>query len=96
MAEEQFEMYDDPFKMLILLATLVAEKQGVPLAYEKVPDYGNEVFALQNERFLYKKDGTEITWFEFLGRDIACSRDLSRSEYNRMFVDCMASLYAIG
>ncbi|MHA6531902.1 hypothetical protein [Paenibacillus sp. BAC0078] len=90
---EQFEMYDDPFKMLILLATLVSEKQDVELKYEHVPSYSNEVFSIEHEKFVYKKDGTEITWFEFLGRDISCSRDLKRSEYNKMFVDCMASLY---
>lgn len=92
---EQYEMYDDPFKMLILLATLVAEKQGTELKYEHVPSYENEVFAIEHEKFLYKKDGTEITWFEFLGRDIASTKDLKRSEYNKMFVDCMASLYAL-
>ncbi|MNC14695.1 hypothetical protein D3C76_258750 [compost metagenome] len=90
---EQYEMYDDPFKMLILLATLVSEKQGTELKYEHVPTFDNDVFSMAHERFFYKKDGTEITWFEFLGRDIASSRDLSRSEYNKMFVDCMASLY---
>ncbi|MGN7763830.1 hypothetical protein [Paenibacillus sp. 22594] len=90
---EQFEMYDDPFKMLILLATLISEKQGTELKYEHVPSYDNAVFSMEHERFFYKKDNTEITWFEFLGRDIASSRDLSRSEYNKMFVDCMSSLY---
>ena len=90
---EQFEMYDDPFKMLILLATLISEKQGTELKYENVPSYENDVFSIQHQKFVYKKDGTEITWFEFLGRDIASTHDLSRSEYNKMFVDCMASLY---
>jgi hypothetical protein len=92
---EQFEMYDDPFKMLILLTTLVSEKLGTPLKYEQVPSFENEVFAIQHERFVYKKDSTEITWFEFLGRDISCTKDLTRSEYNKMFVDCMASLYKL-
>jgi hypothetical protein len=95
MMTEQFEMYDDPFKMLILLATLVSEKQGTELKFEHVPSYENEVFAIEHQRFLYKKDGTEITWFEFLGRDIASSSDLTRSQYNKMFVDCMASLYSL-
>ena len=92
---EQYEMYDDPFKMLILLATLVSEKQGVELKYENVPAYENDVFSIQHQKFVYKKDGTEISWFEFLGRDIASSSDLSRAEYNKMFVDCMASLYSL-
>lgn len=92
---EQFEMYDDPFKMLILLATLVSEKLGVELKYENVPAFSNDVFAIEHQKFVYKKDNTVITWFEFLGRDIASSRDLSRSEYNKMFVDCMASLYSL-
>jgi hypothetical protein len=92
---EQFEMYDDPFKMLILLATLVSEKLGIELKYEHVPAYENDVFAIKHEKFLYIKEGTEITWFKFLGRDIACSRDLTRAEYNKMFVDCMASLYTL-
>lgn len=92
---EQFEMYDDPFKMLILLATLVCEKQGTELNYEQVPSYENDTFLIRHERFVYKKDGTEITWFEFLGRDIASTHDLTRSEYNKMFVDCMASLYQL-
>jgi hypothetical protein len=92
---EQFEMYNDPFKMLILLSRLVSEEQGVELKYDNIPTYENNVFAIQHQKFLYKKDGTEITWFEFLGRDIASSQDLSRSEYNKMFVDCMASLYSL-
>lgn len=90
---EQYEIYDDPFKMLILLANLVSEKLGVQLDHANVPVYENDVFALAHEKFLYKKDGTEITWLEFLGRDISSSQDLSRAEYNKMFVDCMASLY---
>jgi hypothetical protein len=92
---EQFEMYNDPFKMLILLSRLVSEEQGVELKYDNIASYENNVFAIQHQKFLYKKDGTEITWFEFLGRDIASSQDLSRSEYNKMFVDCMASLYSL-
>ncbi|MCL6603517.1 MAG: hypothetical protein K6T94_11630 [Paenibacillus sp.] len=92
---DQFEMYDDPFKMLILLATLISEKQGVELKYENVPTYENDVFSIQHQKFVYKKDGTEITWFEFLGRDIASTHDLSRAQYNKMFVDCMASLYSL-
>ncbi|CAH1191199.1 hypothetical protein PAECIP111892_00539 [Paenibacillus auburnensis] len=92
---EQFEMYDDPFKMLILLATLVSEKLGTELKYEQVPSFENETFSIRHEKFTYKKDGTEITWFEFLGRDIASTHDLTRSEYNKMFVECMASLYKL-
>jgi hypothetical protein len=90
---EQYEIFDDPFKMLILLATLVAEQTGVDLDYEHVPSYENGTFLLEHEKFVYKKDQTEITWFQFLGRDIQCSKDLSRQAYNQMFVACMASLY---
>ncbi|WP_426446624.1 hypothetical protein ACP26L_22735 [Paenibacillus sp. S-38] len=91
-----YEMYDDPFKMLILLATLVAEQRGERLDFKQVPEFENDTFRLQHELFLYKKGDIRISWHEFLGRDIACSRDLSRQEYNKMFVDCMASLYGIG
>ncbi|UUZ81417.1 hypothetical protein LJK88_43335 [Paenibacillus sp. P26] len=93
--KEQYEIYDDPFKMLILLATLVAEQKGEELDYERVPSYENETFLLQHEKFVYKKDQVEITWYRFLGRDISCSKDLTRAEYNKMFVDCMASLYRL-
>lgn len=92
---DHFEMYDDPFKMLILLATFVAEQQGSELDYENVLSYENEKFLLENGRFLYKKDQVEITWYQFLGRDIQSNKDLTRSEYNRMFVDCMASVYGV-
>ncbi|PUA37957.1 hypothetical protein C8Z91_17645 [Paenibacillus elgii] len=102
----QFEMFRDPFKMLIVLLNLVAEQQGMELDYEKVPSFENETFLIRHanngdisdERipnFIYKKDGTEITWYHYLGRDIYCSKDLSREEYNKMFVDCMASLYQL-
>lgn len=90
---ERYEMFDDPFKMLILLATLVAEQQGTALDYERVPEFENGTFRLSHECFMYKKDDVEIRWFQYLGRDIHCSKDLSRQEYNKMFVDCMASLY---
>lgn len=90
---EQFEMFNDPYKMLILLATLVAEQKQEELDYTKVPSYENETFLLEHERFHYKKDDVKITWYRFLGRDISCSKDLSRTDYNKMFVDCMASLY---
>ncbi|MCZ8521212.1 MULTISPECIES: hypothetical protein [Paenibacillus] len=96
MMETQYEIFDDPFKMLILLATLVAEQRGGKLDYNNVPEFENETFQLQPDLFVYKKDGIRITWHAFLGRDIACSRDLSRQDYNKMFVDCMASLYGIG
>ncbi|MFD1175187.1 hypothetical protein ACFQ3W_02525 [Paenibacillus puldeungensis] len=92
---DHFEMYDDPFKMLILLATFVADQQGLELDYENVPSYENDKFLLENGKFLYKKDQVEITWFQFLGRDIQSNKDLTRSEYNRMFVDCMASVYGV-
>ncbi|MGG6310698.1 hypothetical protein [Paenibacillus macerans] len=91
----QYEMYDDPFKMLILLATFVAEQQGNQLDYANVLPYENDKFSLENGKFVYKKDQVEITWYEFLGRDIQSNKDLSRQEYNRMFVDCMASVYGV-
>ncbi|WP_059046613.1 hypothetical protein [Paenibacillus rubinfantis] len=91
----QYEIYDDPFKMLILLATFVAEQQGSKLDYENVVPFENDKFVLTNGRFLYKKDQVEITWYQFLGRDIQCNKDLTRQEYNRMFVDCMASVYGV-
>ncbi|MFD2123968.1 hypothetical protein ACFSKT_03225 [Paenibacillus xanthanilyticus] len=93
MAEQQYEIFDDPFKMLILLAQMAADKRGETLDYGNVPSVDNETFSLANGKFLYKKDNTVITWYEFLGRDIACSRDLTRTEYNKMFVDCMHSLF---
>jgi hypothetical protein len=93
MMNEQYEIFDDPFKMLILLASLVAEQKSIKLDYENVPSYENETFQLEHDKFVYKKDNTEITWFQFLGRDIHCSKDLSRQAYNQMFVACMASLY---
>ncbi|KRE72445.1 hypothetical protein [Paenibacillus sp. Soil750] len=92
----QYEIFRDPFRMLILLATLVSEKQNEPaLQFDKVPFFENDTFLIQHEKFVYKKNLTEITWFQFLGRDIACSKDLTREEYNKMFVDCLASLYHI-
>lgn len=94
MSGPSYEMWDDPYKMLILLATMVAEESNQAMDYEQIPFYENETFQLQNEAFLYKKDQTEIHWHQFLGRDISCSKDLTRQEFNRMFVDCMASLYA--
>ncbi|MDR6551437.1 hypothetical protein [Paenibacillus qinlingensis] len=90
----QYEIFRDPYRMLILLATLVSEKQNEPaLQFDNVPFFENETFLIQQDKFVYKKNGTEITWFQFLGRDIACSKDLTREEYNKMFVDCLASLY---
>jgi hypothetical protein len=92
---EQFEMFNDPFKMLILLASLVAEIKEEELDYAQVPSYENERFLIKHETFIYKRDHLEISWYRFLGRDISSSKDLTRQEYNRMFVDCMASLYDI-
>jgi hypothetical protein len=93
---EQYEIFRDPYRMLILLATLVSEQQGeAELQFDKVPQFENETFLLQHEKFVYKKNATEITWFRFLGRDIACNNDYTREEYNKMFVDCLASLYNI-
>ncbi|OCT17053.1 hypothetical protein A8709_23980 [Paenibacillus pectinilyticus] len=90
----QYEIFRDPYRMLILLATLVSEKQNQPeLQFDNVPFFENESFLIQHGKFVYKKDNTEITWYQFLGRDIACSNDLSREAYNKMFVDCLASLY---
>ncbi|GGI43202.1 hypothetical protein GCM10008018_00880 [Paenibacillus marchantiophytorum] len=93
---EQYEIFRDPFRMLILLATLVSEQKGEnELRFDHVPYFENETFLIQHEKFVYKKVPTEITWFQFLGRDIACNQDYSREEYNKMFVDCLASLYQI-
>lgn len=44
----QYEIYDDPFKMLILLATIVAEQQGRELDYENVGPFENDKFSLTN------------------------------------------------
>ncbi|MBB3113527.1 hypothetical protein FHS18_005639 [Paenibacillus phyllosphaerae] len=93
MSEEQFEMYNDPFKMLILLAQMAADEQGIPLDYANVPNIDNETFSMTNGKFVYKKDQTVIEWYEFLGRDITSNHDLTRTQYNKMFVDCMSSLY---
>ncbi|OXM85558.1 hypothetical protein [Paenibacillus rigui] len=92
---DQFEMFDDPYKMLILLATLVAEHNNEELDYNQVPAFENETFLLKHELFVYKKENVEISWYRFLGRDISCTKDLTRKEYNKMFVDCMASLYGV-
>ncbi|MBD0379243.1 hypothetical protein [Paenibacillus sedimenti] len=93
---EQYEIFRDPYRMLILLATLVSEKKGeAELNFDNVPPFENDTFLIQHEKFIYKKEATEITWFQFLGRDIACNKDLTREEYNKMFVDCLASLYNI-
>lgn len=102
----QYEIYRDPYQMLVLLVGLVAEEKGVEFDFYKVPEYENDTFLLravddeesrtkQTANFVYKKDGTEISWYQFLGRDISCSKDLTRSEYNLMFVDCLASLYKL-
>ncbi|KRF32255.1 hypothetical protein ASG93_07280 [Paenibacillus sp. Soil787] len=82
--------------MLILLATLVSEQKGEKtLQFDNVPFFENDTFLIQNEKFVYKKIPIEITWFQFLGRDITCNKDYTREEYNKMFVDCLASLYNI-
>lgn len=93
---EQYEIFRDPYRMLILLATLVSEQKGEKtLQFDNVPFFENDTFLIQNEKFVYKKIPTEITWFQFLGRDITCNKDYTREEYNKMFVDCLASLYNI-
>ncbi|MEW9697921.1 hypothetical protein [Paenibacillus sp. SI8] len=93
---QQYEIFRDPYRMLILLATLVSEQKGEDaLQFDNVPHFENDTFLLQHEKFVYKKDATEISWFGFLGRDISCSKDFTREEYNKMFVDCLASLYNI-
>lgn len=97
--ETEFEMYRDPFRMLTLLVDLVCQEKGVEFEWEKLPSYENETFALKPDapegepQFVYKKDQTAIGWYRTFGRDIHCSKPLTRSEYNRMFVDCMASIY---
>lgn len=93
---EQYEIFRDPYRMLILLATLVSEQKGEKtLQFDNVPFFENDTFLIQNEKFVYKKIPIEITWFQFLGRDITCNKDYTREEYNKMFVDCLASLYNI-
>jgi hypothetical protein len=95
--EPEFEMYRDPFRMLTLLIDLVCDVKGIEFQWDNIPSYENSTFELvgsgEEPHFLYKKDQTRIEWFQTFGRDIHCNKDLSRSEYNRMFVDCMASVY---
>ncbi|MCY9665778.1 hypothetical protein M5X11_12510 [Paenibacillus alginolyticus] len=100
----QFEMFRDPFKMLAMLIQLVSEQLGIELDYKNIPAYENDTFLIRSVRlddlnnqrypnFIYKKNQTEISWYQYLGRDIYCNKDLTRDEYNKMFVECMASLY---
>jgi hypothetical protein len=95
----EFEMYRDPFRMLTLLIDLVCQEQGVEFQWEKLPSFENGTFRLDpaapdgQPQFIYKKDDIRIGWYRTFGRDIHCSRELSRVDYNRMFVECMASLY---
>lgn len=52
----QYEIFRDPFRMLILLATLVSEKQNEPaLQFDKVPFFENDTFLIQHDKFVYKK-----------------------------------------
>jgi len=90
---EQYELFDDPFKMLVILTKLIAEHKNVVVDFENIPSYENDKFLIKNELFIYKKDQTEISWYQYLGRDIHCNKNLTRNEYNKMFVDCMASLF---
>jgi hypothetical protein len=101
-SEDQFEIFRDPFRMLLQLIELVCESQGVEYDFNTVPFFENNTFVLRPSadadkeslpNFVFKKDQTEISWYLTLGRDIHCSKDLSRAEYNKMFVECMASLY---
>jgi hypothetical protein len=100
--ESRYEIFRDPFRMLLQLIELVCEDQGVAYDYNTVPFYENSTFVIRSSadtakaslpNFVFKKDLTEINWYLTLGRDIHCSKDLSRAEYNKMFVECMASLY---
>lgn len=97
--ELEFEIFRDPFRMLTLLVDLICQEQGIPFEWEKIPSYENDTFALKPDapegeaQFVYKKDGTKIGWYQTFGRDIHCSKPLERSDYNKMFVDCMASIY---
>lgn len=105
--ENQYEIYKDPFDMLVLFVSLVAEQKGERLNYEKVPSFENDTCLLRPSlnigdnnsdripNFVYKKEQVEIRWDEFLGEAIVVNKDLSREQYNRMFIDCMASLYGI-
>lgn len=97
--ENEFEMYRDPFRMLTLLIDLICQEKGIPFEWENLPSYENDTFVLKPDapegtpQFVYKKDGTEIGWYQTFGRDIHSNKDLSRTEYNQMFVECMASIY---
>lgn len=98
--ETQFEMYRDPFRMLTLLIDLVCQEKGVEFQWEHLPDFENGTFQLKPDapedqpQFVYKKDDVRIGWYQTFGRDIHCNKELTRAEYNRMFVDCMSSLYS--
>lgn len=96
---KEYEMFRDPFRMLTLLVDLVCQEKKVEFEWDRLPAYENDTFVLRPDapegepQFIYKPDGTEIGWYRSFGRDIHCSKPLSRSEYNRMFVECMASIY---
>lgn len=97
--EPQFEMYRDPFRMLTLLIDLVCQEKGAEFQWEKLPCFENETFLLRSDapdgepQFIFKKDDIHIGWYQSFGRDIHCNKELTRTEYNKMFVECMASLY---
>lgn len=97
--ETQFEIYRDPFRMLTLLVDLVCQEQGAEFVWEKLPSFENGTFRLSPDaaegepQFVYKPEQIHITWYQTFGRDIHCNKELSRAEYNKMFVDCMSSLY---
>ncbi|MNP57317.1 hypothetical protein D3C76_1521340 [compost metagenome] len=97
--DEQFEMYRDPFRMLTLLIDLVCQEKGLEFQWESLPSFENGTFRLNpaaadgEPQFIFKKDDTRIGWYQTFGRDIHCSKELTRADYNKMFVECMASLY---
>lgn len=99
--ETRYEMLRDPFRMLTYLVDLVCQELGVEFDFEKIPAYENETFLLRPHNdeglpnFVYKKDLTDIQWYKTFGRDISCSKQLTRTQYNAIFVDCMASLYKL-
>ncbi|SDM92633.1 hypothetical protein SAMN04487897_101508 [Paenibacillus sp. yr247] len=54
---EQYEIFRDPYRMLILLATLVSEQKGEKaLQFDNVPYFENDTYLIQNEKFVYKKN----------------------------------------
>jgi len=43
---EQYELFDDPFKMLVILTKLIAEHKNVVVDFENIPSYENDKFLI--------------------------------------------------